>query len=199
MSPVSQHSQPRRSPVYRKLTSADTDRASIAAGGNPPVDLSLMPRFGLRGKNAQRWLEDRGLPVPAVNWAEAHADGYWVARLGATEFWVLATTELAEQKDMPVLTTPEPGCYPVHCGESRAWFALAGEARCGVMAKLCGVDLRPMAFAPGTIVQTSVARVNAVIIYHQLWGMPIFSILSDTASAEYLWDVLQDAALEFLH
>jgi sarcosine oxidase gamma subunit len=44
-----------------------------------------------------------------------------------------------------------------------------------------------------------VARVNAVIIYHQLWGMPVFSILSDTASAEYLWDVLQDAALEFLH
>jgi sarcosine oxidase subunit gamma len=197
MSPVSQP-QPRRSPVYRKLTSADTGRASIAAGGNTPVDLSLMPRFGLRGKNAQRWLEDRGLPVPAVNRAEAHADGCWVARLGATEFWILATTELAEQKDVPVLTTPEPGCYPVHCGESRAWFALAGEARCAVMAKLCGVDLRPMAFAPGTIVQTSVARVNAVIIFHQLWGIPVFSILSDTASAEYLWDVLQDAALEFL-
>jgi sarcosine oxidase subunit gamma len=197
MSPVSQQSQPRRSPVYRKFASGDTGRASIAAGGNTPVDLSLMPRFGLRGKNAQRWLEDKGLPVPAVNRAEARADGYCVARLGATEFWVLATTELAEQKDMPALTAPEPGCYPVHCGESRAWFALAGEARCGVMAKLCGVDLRPMVFAPGTIVQTSVARVNAAIIFHQLWGMPVFSIFSDTASAEYLWDVLQDAALEF--
>ena len=195
MSPVYQQSPLRRSPVYRKLAGVDIDRASIAAGGNALLDLSLMPRFGLRGKNAQRWLEDKGLPVPVVNRAESRADGYWVARLGATEFWVLATTELDEQKDMPVLTAPEPGCYPVHCGESRAWFALAGEARCGVMAKLCGVDLRPMAFAPGTIVQTSVARVNAVIIFHQLSGMPVFSILSDTASAEYLWDVLQDAAL----
>jgi len=199
MSPVSQQTQLQRSPVYRKLASADTERGSIAAGGNALVDLSLMPRFGLRGNNARRWLEDKGLPVPVVNRAETRADGYWVARLGVTEFWVLATTGLAGQKELPVLTTPEPGCYPVHCGESRAWFALAGEARCAVMAKLCSVDLRPMAFAPGTIVQTSVARVNAVIIFHQLSGAPVFSILSDTASAEYLWDVLQDAALEFFH
>jgi hypothetical protein len=32
------------------------------------------------------------------------------------------------------------------------------------MAKLCGVDLRSAAFAPGAVAQTSAARINVIVI-----------------------------------
>ena len=65
------------------------------------------------------------------------------------------------------------------------------------MAKICGVDLRKSSFPPDAIVQTSVARVNAVIVRHEENNIPIFSILSDSSSAEYLWDSLLYAMREF--
>ncbi|MFT5521114.1 MAG: sarcosine oxidase subunit gamma [Enterobacterales bacterium] len=65
------------------------------------------------------------------------------------------------------------------------------------MAKICGVDLRKSSFPPDAIVQTSVARVNAVIVRHGENNIPIFSILSDSSSAEYLWDSLLYAMREF--
>ena len=65
------------------------------------------------------------------------------------------------------------------------------------MAKLCGVDLRDEAFPCGAIAQTSMARVNVVVIHHVLGGEDSFSILCDSAGVEYLWRSLQDALLEF--
>ena len=59
------------------------------------------------------------------------------------------------------------------------------------------MDLREEKFARGDVAQTSLARVDAVMIRHQLGNTPCFHILSDSSSAEFLWTSLLDAALEF--
>lgn len=198
----------RRSPVYREFpdagyrliagqpqafTSQQTSREAAL------FDFSLMPRFGVRGAAAADYLRDREFETPEmVNTAVAGDQGRWVARLGKNEYWVLGATG---EQDYPVSmigpSGPAAGCYPVPCEEGRTWFVLRHPDKAAIMAKLCGVDLRENVFPLGGIVQTSLARVNAVIIHHAVFGENVFSVLSDVASARYLWGALDDALQEF--
>jgi glycine cleavage system aminomethyltransferase T len=70
-------------------------------------------------------------------------------------------------------------------------------AAADAMAKLCEVDLRGRKFPPGSIAQTSIARVNGVVISHNFGPRPGFFILCDTASTEYLWRSIIDAIDEY--
>jgi sarcosine oxidase subunit gamma len=65
-----------------------------------------------------------------------------------------------------------------------------------MFSKICGVDLRTHKFAQGQIAQTSVAKINAVVVRHDLGTTPCFYIFSDIASTEFLWDCLLDAMEE---
>jgi sarcosine oxidase subunit gamma len=65
------------------------------------------------------------------------------------------------------------------------------------MAKLCAVDLSAESFVVGQIAQTSVARINAIVMNVSDAQAPKFNILCDRASSLYLWNVLLDAIAEF--
>lgn len=198
----------RRSAVYREFAHAEFRRVAGqpqpwsspgAMGEGALYDFSLMPRFGVRGAGAADFLKERQLGAPtAVNTAVSSDDQRWVARLGKTEYWVLAPTAKEDYpSDMSGVTAPADGCYPVPCNEGRAWFVLFHPRKTEVMAKLCGVDLREAVFPLGSIAQTSVARGNAVIIHHMVFGKPVFSVFSDVSSSSYLWGALVDALEEF--
>jgi len=47
------------------------------------------------------------------------------------------------------------------------------------------------------VAQTSLARVNAIILRNDLATTTCLFILSDVSFAEYLWDALLDAMVEF--
>ena len=66
-----------------------------------------------------------------------------------------------------------------------------------MFSKVCAVDLRIDKFSQGAVAQTSLARVNAIIVRQDLGATPCFYILSDVSSAEFLWTSLLDAMLEF--
>ena len=89
------------------------------------------------------------------------------------------------------------GCYLVPRQDSHFWFALTGAQAGAMFAKICGVDLRLDRFADLSIAQTSVARSNCVVIRADLGELPVFHLLGDSASAEYMWDCLLDAIAEF--
>jgi len=158
-----------------------------------------MPRFGVRGRGSADYLRGLGLSLPEkINMTSADQDGRWVARLGTTEYWVLGATVDADYLDvMRGLRDPDAGCYPVPCDEGRAWFVVRHPAKSPMMAKVCGVDLRPAAFPLGSLAQTSIARMNAVVIHHTLFKQEVFSIFCDVAAADYLWGALEDALDEF--
>jgi sarcosine oxidase subunit gamma len=66
-----------------------------------------------------------------------------------------------------------------------------------MFAKICGIDLRLDKFESGRIAQTSIAKMSGIILRQDFGQILGFHLLADSASADYLWDCLQDAMIEF--
>jgi sarcosine oxidase subunit gamma len=66
-----------------------------------------------------------------------------------------------------------------------------------MFAKLCAVDVAADRCPDGSVAQTSIARLSAIMIRNDIAGALAFSVLAESASAEYLWDCVIDAMAEF--
>ena len=156
-------------------------------------DLSAQPRVGFKGADTARWLTLQGVTFgEACNCAYPQPDGSLVARLSPGEFLLLGTSGegLAERLEAAWSWETDAGlCFPVPRRDSHAWFRLGGPKTPEMLATLCGVDLRPHRFADHAVAQTSVARLNAIIVRDG----GDFHLLADSASAEYLHACLTDA------
>lgn len=166
------------------------------------ADLSTLPRTGFKGRAAPHWIPQQGGELPqAPNLALLQSDGSLLVRLSQEEFLVLSdlqlNADLGNQLQQNWTMKSTEGVYLLPRADSHSWFALTGLHAAETFSKICGVDLRSEKFASGSVAQTSLARVNAIIIRHQLGTTPCFYILSDVSSAEFLWTSLLDAALEF--
>jgi sarcosine oxidase subunit gamma len=211
MSPLA---YPRRSFVYRRLLDIGVSfvgigDASLAQRARPAdaesrlelVDLSVVPRWGLKGRDASSWLDSRGATMPgADNRAEPQRDGSLIARLSPAEFLILSPVAgkcgLADAiEHLPA--AGEGACYPAPRRDSHCWFVLIGKECPAMLAKLCAVDLAAHRFPMGQVAQTSVALVTAIIIRRDVESSLAFHVLADSASAYYLWDFLLDAMNEF--
>lgn len=202
----------RRSFVYPRLVAAGARFVAIGDAAvadafpdaaNPAlglVDLSPLPRTGLKGPRALAWVQERGWPVPEQNnRAQQATNGSLVCRLSDRELLILAdpaSAPSAHGQDVCALERDAPGVdvWSVPRRDSHAWFVLRGAHAVDCLQKLCGVDLRDDTFPPGMIAQTSVARLNTVVCRDPHAG---FHLLADSASALWFWDALLDAAGEF--
>jgi sarcosine oxidase subunit gamma len=171
------------------------------------ADLTNLPRLGLRGKAAADFFTAQGYRVPdAPNRLARQDNGTTLLRLSQNEFMCLGPVDspadgLADGSFSFVGAddswSGQTGIYSLPRQDSHAWFWLGGSRIHEVMAKLCGVDLRPGAFASGAIAQTSVARINAIVANTGSAAFPVFQLLFDRPSAAYFWDALLDAMQEF--
>lgn len=204
-----------RSPLYRKQAGATLGRLGdsviVAHYGEHDesaqlqrcalIDLTNLARVGFRGAQAAEYLQARGYALPeAPNRALTQADGSHVARLSQTEYLLLGSLRDAGRRiaqEEQEWAFSEAANYLLPRQDSHAWLLLTGEHVSDVMAKLCGVDLRPAAFPPGSVAQTSAARINVIVINLGLGELPCFQILCDRASVSYFWDALLDAMAEF--
>lgn len=169
-------------------------------------DLSPLPRCGFKGAGTIEWLTSQGIEVPEQpNRATRQADGCVAARLSPNEVLVLGDlagqadicTRLVQTWESEAQPPSPPRGFPLPRADSHAWFALTGTEAPAMLAKLCGVDLRPGVFANNSVAQTSVARLSAVIIRQDLGATLNYHLLPDSASAAYLWNCLSDAMAEF--
>lgn len=165
------------------------------------VDLTGVPRVGFRGADSAAYLLARGFVLPdAPNRAVTQADGSHVARLSQTEFLVLGSLQdrgerIADEEARWEMD--HSANYLLPREDSHGWLQLSGVFVAEVMAKLCGVDLRSQAFAPGAVAQTSAARINVIVINLGSKATPAFQILCDRASLDYFKGALMDAMGEF--
>lgn len=200
-----QASRLKRSFIYRALAQ---NQAGAKDNGDAITlyELNDCARLGFRGWGSEAFLKDLDCPLPArPNQLSQTSCGATIARVGNREYWCLdAPHQASSSYELIAKQLPESAeCLPLIIEHSHAWFVLAGDQRADLMAKLCGVDLREAAFPLGGIVQSSVARVNAVVLHHELKldaqddKQPVFSILVDHSYAEYLWEVLIDAMDEY--
>ena len=192
----------RRSFVGRRLLPAATtttaqDRARVTL-----ADLSVLPRWGVKGRGSFDWLRREGAACPSGDSrAQRQPDGSLLARLSPAEALILPSLPGGQAALAPAVEALPPegraDCYPVPRRDSHCWFRLSGDDAPRVFAKLCAVDLAADRFADGMIAQTSVARLSAIVIRHDSVDVIAFFLLADSASAEYLWDCMLDAMTEF--
>ena len=207
----------RRSFVTRAITKAGArfeqtngEVRAVSFGGDPPteagwachlglVDLCLSPRSGFKGRDAVAWLLELRLAIGAdANRAYRQPDGSLAVKLAATEVLLLSGAN-GEWSTRPEEAWRDDGglCFPVPRQESSLWFRVTGSCAAEMFAKLCGVDLRPARFPDLAVAQTSLARMNAIIVRDDIGDVPAYHVLADSASASYLWKCLSDAMAEY--
>ncbi|MEE8247573.1 MAG: sarcosine oxidase [Alphaproteobacteria bacterium] len=210
----------RRSPVWRELAGLGAEFEEVAGGACALrygaeeaaeteragmlglCDLSALPRHGFKGWSALEWARSCGAAIEAENnRATAQDDGTTIARLADNEILLLGDLDgraaVAERLMVVWSKTKPEGVYPVPRADTNCWFALAGVHAAAMFAKLCGVDFRAQRFAPGAVAQTSVARLNAIVVRGDLGTTPLYHLLTDFASARYMFSCLVDAMAEF--
>jgi sarcosine oxidase, subunit gamma len=220
---VEPHAQLRRSFVYRKLRDLGA-RFEVVNGGAVALDfgtaaveaetatrlgladLSPLPRTGFKGTGAVEWLQAQGLEIgPDNNRGYPQPGGEVALRLAPTEIFLIdslagggALIERLNQAWSWGAEKPRRLIgYPMPRADSHAWFALSGRMAPEMFAKICGIDLRLDKFERGRIAQTSVAKMNGIILRQDGGETPVFHLLADSASADYLWEALLDAMAEF--
>ena len=212
--------QIRRSPLYRALAAhgarfealngfavatdfgreaADEARQAESLG---LADLTPFPRIGFKGWAIADWLAGCGAALgEESNRAYTQADGTRIARLAPGEALVLAgrrgESALIEILDRAWSMAEADGCYRVARDETSCWLLLAGAHAPSMLAKVCAVDLRPQVFAPDAVAQTNVARLNVIVMRGDIGDVPAFDLITDVASAVYLWGALLDAMAEY--
>lgn len=208
----------RRSPIYRVLVSCgarfgEVNGAAIAMAIDESsdvdvarklgiADLTPLPRTGFKGRDTPEWLASRGVQIPqAPNQAAQQNDGTLVARLSNDEHVFLsdldARSTMITSLDNNWKLEPGRMCFSMPRAETHAWFALSGEYTSEMLSKVCGVDVRASKFPNGSIAQTSIARINGILIRNDLHTTAGFYVLADSASADFLWPCLIDAMNEF--
>ncbi len=161
-------------------------------------DVSALKRFGVKGPNADRWLEDHGIgvPEPANSWSYLPDGQGLVARLGRSEFLVedgpdgSATEGLGDS-----LNSGARGIYPVL--RQDAAFALTGERAGEVMLQVCGVDFGSLDQEARPVVLTRVAVTSTVVLPRVEGGTQAFRIWCSSPYGMYLWEELREIVDEF--
>lgn len=176
----------------------------MQSGNSELIQLSLssLPRTGFKGRDANRWLLQQGVTLPdAANSVSVQTDNSLIARLSNEESLILSahdgSSNLVTQLDSAWSLDACDGCYQLPRMHSHDWIALIGIQVPGLLAKLCGVDMRPTHFANHSVAQTSLARVNVICIRHDLEDQFCIYLLSDASFSQYLNECLLDAMQEF--
>lgn len=207
----------RRSFVYREIADEravfeDVGGAAMATHFSDQVeaerarrlglaDLSSMPRTGFKGPRAAAWLTSKSIHLSAKsNRAMASRDGTLTARLAPNEALILGDRFGKSQRPGKLeraWSIRVKGVYHVPRQDAVFWFLITGARAPEMFAKICGVDLCQRAFDNHDIAQTSIGRLNGIVIRDDIDAVLAFHLLSDSASAAFMWRVLLDAANEF--
>ena len=217
--PTTPQSLPRRSFIYRELVRLGA-RFEAVNGMAAPIDFgdaeteiavarrlaiadcTALPRTGYKGPRALDWLRGQGVAIgDQDNMSYGQPDGGLAARLAPSEALILGPLSgeagLCARLDGTWSIALRSGAYRVPRADTNCWFRVCGAEAPVMFAKVCGIDLRPGKFAPGAIAQTSVAKLTAIIIRADLGDIPTYHLLTDSASAEFMWSSLTDAMTEF--
>jgi sarcosine oxidase subunit gamma len=221
---VEPNAQLRRSFIYRKLLDMGAHFGTINDGavavdfGDDAADeaalarrlgiadLSPLPRTGFKGAGSVEWLQSQGVTIgPESNRGYRQAGGETALRLAPSEILLIDSLageggfigQLNAAWSWDSAAPRKPIGYPVPRADSHVWFAVSGQHSADMFSKICAIDLRPHKFAEGSIAQTSITKMSGIILRQDFGGTLGFHLLADSAAADYLWDCLQDAMIEF--
>jgi len=169
------------------------------------MDCTCLRRIGFKGADTVSWLAEQGLLLAEqANECLIQRDQQRLLRLSATEFWLLEPFEHTQQESNGVMHTlaekaeqDQRRVYPNLRNHSHACLYLYGELSAEALATLCAIDLREQSFANFKIAQTSMAKINAIVVRDDFQGRLGFYLLCDISLLDYLWPAILDAIDEY--
>jgi sarcosine oxidase subunit gamma len=127
--------------------------------------------IGMKGPQAERWLADRGIVLPAApnSWAGStgtdNSTGLLVARLGTSEFFLEgAAEEPTLQGIRRGLEESPSGVYPVL--REDAAFQLSGDGVHDVLVQVCNVNFAGLALDSRPVIITLMLGVAVLVVPH---------------------------------
>lgn len=175
--------------------STDQRRAGVHKLGL--IDLSPLPRLGVKGNKVAAWIHKNGYrDCESPDAVSQQSDGRVLCRLSADEYLLL--TNISAQVDSDLWHSNGPAdCFPIDRQASHSWIAVCGQHSFSVINKLCGLAVSVDTFSNKQMAQTQFAILSAVVFRLDVAGTPVFHILTDSSFIHYLWNCLIDAAAEF--
>ena len=158
------------------------------------VNLRLDPRDQAAVAAASSVIGTAPLPLtPNTSIAALGLEVLWQAY----DEWLFVTRDGTQAALVSALRNALRGshCAVTDVSDLRAGFELRGAHARDVLQKGCAVDLHPRVFVPGRCVQTALARVRVTL--RCLNDGTSYQILVERSYAAYLWEWLNDAALEY--
>lgn len=164
-------------------------------------DLSAYPRLGFKGRGTIEAAKKLGFALEDTpNRAFVQSEGQICMVLSHSEVFLLDTNPAGDRLsrlEQSWRFEDRTFSYPLPRQHSHAWYRLQGADASNMLAKVCGVDLRPQVFANLSIAQTSVARLSALVLRADIDGEVTYHILADNSASKYMLECLQDASNEF--
>jgi len=156
------------------------------------ADLSVLPKFGVKGPGADTWLTAAGFRIPdeVYAWNSLDEKSGRIIRTGDQEFFLEDgfTTELVEK--MIETFEAQPGV--VAMVRQDAGFLLCGKQAPGVLAQTCGFDFSE---PDNKIVFSRVAGVSCMLMATEQEELFSARLWCPASYGIYLWTTL----LEIVH
>jgi sarcosine oxidase subunit gamma len=173
-------------PIAVRFGTGESEQAAMKTLGL--CDVSGLPKLGIKGRDAQRWLSDQDLDVPAAVYESRRlADGGLIVRLASDEFLLEGGPDghvlpaLAKRLD-----SHRGRVFRVERQE--ATFLLVGSRSLEVLAQTCGIDFGRA--SRQHLVLTRVAGVSCGVLPETVTGARVWRFWVDASFAVYLWEML---------
>ena len=157
------------------------------------IDVSNLPRFGIKGREASAWLSSHNITLPATanSWAIGN-DSSLILRLGNSEFLV---EDQKQGQTTALLQTASKnriaGIYPVARADTS--FMLMGGAVPDLLSEICMLDIRQETH-PHALYMTQIASISATLLQQQLDGDTVVRLWCDGTHHQYMLETLSAIA-----
>lgn len=187
-------------------TLSDLPIASPLVGGNEVSDSAEQTvRLGeicgrtllhLRGAEAESALRLSSMGIGDV--AAIESEEGLLARLRRDEFVLLVRDGWATSDRLAALIgQARVTLTDITHGRSGLLLVGAGTSAPDILRKVCALDSSDAAFPHLHAAQTSLAKVRTLIIRADIDTTPAYGLFVDRSLAQYVWNVVYDAGLEF--
>ncbi|MDZ4097268.1 MAG: hypothetical protein U1E13_01070, partial [Methylophilaceae bacterium] len=156
------------------------------------MTLSGINRVGLKGPNAEQWLQAQNIAVPSTpnSWLET-SDQVMVLRLGKTEFLIESLTGYACFARIFAAAQPiATGVYRVMRAD--VTYNLTGNQIAPLLAELCSLDLSQNALPTNTLLMTQLAGISVIVIRKEVDAQSEYRLWCDASYGDYLQESLQE-------
>jgi sarcosine oxidase subunit gamma len=157
------------------------------------TDVSHLPRFGIKGREAFAWLSLQKVTLPTIanSWVIGESLSL-ILRLGNSEF--LVEDQKNDQTTTQLHTSSKnrtTGLYPV--ARADASFVLAGESVMDLLSEICMLDLSEEPY-PQALYMTQIAGISATLLQQKIEGKAIVRLWCDGTYRHYMHETLNTIA-----